>query len=157
MVHTFKVGRKPNIINIPYPDMYKEMFTTDLDRIKEFIAVSDYPDRIDPYVIHKINEKAVKLSKRDFSYYFEEVDIDEQFMMYLYENIITASTDKKINRIIKKLIDPKKKCTEEDILAISCWESSNHSMYCTNIAIESGKLILQGTYGSLNRPSADPG
>lgn len=142
MVHTFIVGRKPNIITIPYPDKYKEMFTTNLDRINEFIAVSDYPDKIDPHVIHKINKKAVKLSKRDFSDYFDELDLDEQFMMYLYENIITANTNKKINRIIKKLLNPDKKCTEEDIIAISNWDSKNHSMYCTNIAVESGKLIL---------------
>jgi hypothetical protein len=137
-----KIGRKPNIVTILREEKYNEMFTTDLYRIKEFIAVSDYPDKIDPNVILKINENVVKLTKEDFSDYFDELDLDEQFMMYLYENIITASTHKKINRIIKKLLDSPKKCSEEDIMAISNWESSNHSVYCTLRGIASGEIVL---------------
>jgi hypothetical protein len=61
------------------------MFTTNIDRIKQFIAVSDYPDKIDPHVILKINEQAVQLSRQQFSYFFSNLHDDEQIMMYLYE------------------------------------------------------------------------
>jgi len=142
MPETIKIGRKLNTVTINRRDIYNEMFSTDLDRIKEFIAVSDYPDRIDPNVILKINKKAVKLSKDDFSDYTETLDSEDLIMLYLFENTIRITPHGKITRILKKIIDPTKKCSEDELLALMNWESSNHSIYCTLKAIESGELIL---------------
>ena len=42
MSYPIKIGRKPNIITVQSTDAHREMFTTDIERIKQFIAVSDY-------------------------------------------------------------------------------------------------------------------
>jgi len=141
MSDTIKIGRKPNIITIKRSERHHEMFTTDIERIKQFIAVSDYPDKIDPYVILKINKKAVKLSKQEFRYYFGDLDEDEQIMMYLYESTVDSGSRRRINKIIKKLIDPDQPCTEKELIDLMHWESGNHSYYLTMSAIERGEII----------------
>jgi hypothetical protein len=141
MSYPIKIGRKPNIITIQSTEAHHEMFTTDIERIKQFIAVSDYPDKIDPYVIWKINKKAVKLSKQEFRYYFGDLDEDEQIMMYLYESTVDSGSRRRINKIIKKLIDPDQPCTEKELIDLMHWESGNHSYYLTMSAIERGEII----------------
>jgi len=141
MSYPIKIGRKPNIITIQSTEAHHEMFTTDIERIKQFIAVSDYPDKIDPYVILKINKKAVKLSKQEFRYYFGDLDEDEQIMMYLYESTVDSGSRRRINKIIKKLIDPDQPCTEKELIDLMHWESGNHSYYLTMSAIERGEII----------------
>jgi len=117
------------------------MFTTNLDRIKQFITVSDYSDKIDPNVILKINKKAVTLSEEDFSYYVGSLAEDELIMLYLYESLIDSGSRKRITRILKKLIDPDQSCNENELIDLMQWESGNHSYYCIMVAIENGEII----------------
>jgi len=141
MSYPIKIGRKPNIITIQSSEAHHEMFTTDIERIKQFIAVSDYPDKINPNVILKINEQAVRLSRQDFTDYVEDLDYDEQTMMYLYEYTVDVGSRRRIGRILKKLIDPHQKCTEKELLDLMHWEGGNHSYYLTMTAIERGELV----------------
>ena len=141
MSDIIKIGRKPNIITIQSSEAHHEMFTTDIERIKQFIAVSDYPDKIDPEVIWKINKKAVKLSEQDFCYYFGDLEEDEQIMMYLFESTVDSGSRRRINKILKKLIDPDQSCTEKELIDLMQWESGNHSYYCIMIAIERGEIM----------------
>ena len=135
MSDTIRIGRKPNIVTIKRSEIYFEMFTTDLERITKIIAASNYPDRIDPHVILKINEQAVRLSERDFIGYFNKLDENDQTMMYLFENIVDVNSRRKINRILMKMIDPNKRCTEKELMDLSRWEGSNHGFYCTLKAV----------------------
>jgi len=148
-----KIGRKPNIITIPREDMYKEMFTTDLNRIKEFIAVSDYPDIVDPEVILNINQRAVKLLHQDFSNYLSRLPSNYREMMHIFQSTIDVDSKKRIGKIIKRHIEHGgKRITAEHIIELMSWEGGSHSFYITEKAIESGELILQGTYGSPATP-----
>jgi len=141
MSYPIKIGRKPNIITIQSTEAHHEMFTTDIERIKQFIAVSDYPDKIDPYVILKINKKAVKLSRQDFIDYVEDLDYDEQLMLYLFESTVDSGSRRRIGRILKKLIDPHQKCTEQELMDLMHWEGSNHGYYCAMVAVERGEIL----------------
>ena len=135
MSDTLKIGRKPNIITIDRNEMHNEMYTTDLERIKQFIAISDYPEKIDPNVILKINEHAIKLPRREYCHYFDKLDSDEQTMIWLFENIIGA--DRKIGNILKRITDPNAVCTEKDLITLMQWESENHAYYCYRKTINS--------------------
>jgi len=141
MSYPIKIGRKPNTMTIKSSEAHHEMFTTDIERIKQFIAASDYPEKIDPNVILKINEQAVRLSRQDFIDYVEDLDYDEQTMMYLYEYTVDVGSRRRIGRILKKLIDPHQKCTEKELLDLMHWEGGNHSYYLTMTAIERGELV----------------
>jgi hypothetical protein len=141
MSDTIKIGRKPNIITIKRSEWHHEMFTTDIDRIKQFIAASDYPNKIDPRVILKINEQAVLLSRQQFSYFFSDLDDDEQIMMYLYECTINPGYRKRIIKIIKKIIDPNEPCSEKDLIDLMHWESGNHGYYLAMTALERGETV----------------
>jgi len=135
------VGRKPNSVTIKRCEAYYEMFTTNIDRIKKFIAVSDYPDKIDPHVILKINEQAVSLSEDGFSDYFCKLNHKEQIMMYLYECTVDVGSRRKISRILKKLLDPDQPCSEKELLDLMEWEGGNHGYYCAMIELERGEII----------------
>ena len=141
MSYPIKIGRKPNIITIQSTEAHHEMFTTDIERIKQFIVVSDYPDKIDPYVILKINKKAVKLSEKDFSDYFGSLHDNEQTMMYLYEYTVDVGSRRRIGRILKKLLDPNEPCSEKELIDLMHWEGGNHGYYCAMIALERGEII----------------
>ena len=141
MSDVIKIGKRPNTITIQLSDAHREMFTTDIERITKIIAASDYPEKIDPNVILKINEKAVRLCEQDFVDYFEDLDYDEQTMMYLYEYTVDVGSRRRIGRILKKLIDPHQKCTEKELLDLMHWEGGNHSYYLTMTAIERGELV----------------
>ena len=141
MSDTIKIGRKPNSVTIKRCEAYYEMFTTNIDRIKQFIAVSDYPDKIDPRVILKINEQAVRLSEDDFDDYFDDLDDEEQIMMYLYECTINPGYRKRIIKIIKKVIDPNEPCSERDLIDLMHWESGKHGYYHAMTALERGELV----------------
>jgi len=141
MSDIIKIGQKPNIVKIKRSEWHHEMFTTNLDRIKQFITVSDYSDKIDPNVILKINKKAVTLSEEDFSYYVGSLAEDELIMLYLYESLIDSGSRKRITRILKKLIDPDQSCNENELIDLMQWESGNHSYYCIMVAIENGEII----------------
>jgi len=140
MSDTFKIGRKPNTITIKRTEMHHEMYTTDIERIKQFIVISDYPDKIDPNVILKINEQAVKLSRQEYSYYFDNLESEEQTMLWLFENIIKA--DRKIGNILKKIIDPEAPCTDKELIYLMQWESGNHGYYWSRKRIESRQNFL---------------
>jgi hypothetical protein len=141
MSYPIKIGRKPNIIIIKSSEAHHEMFTTNIERIKQFIAVSDYPDKIDPNVILKINEQAVRLSTQEFRYYFGSLDDNEQTMMYLYEYTVDVGSRRRIGRILKKLLDPNEPCSEKELIDLMHWEGGNHSYYLTMTAIERGEII----------------
>jgi len=141
MSYPIKIGRKPNIIIIKSSEAHHEMFTTDIERIKQFIAVSDYPDKIDPNVILKINEQAARLSRQDFIDYVEDLDYDEQLMLYLFECTVDSGSRKRIVKILNKLIDPLQSCSEKELIDLMQWESGNHSYYCIMTAIERGEMV----------------
>ena len=141
MSDTIKIGRKPNIITIKRSEWHHEMFTTNLDRITKIIAASDYPDKIDPNVILKINEQAVSLSEDGFSDYFCKLNYKEQIMMYLYECTVDVGSRRKISRILKKLLDPDQPCSEKELLDLMEWEGGNHGYYCAMIELERGEII----------------
>jgi hypothetical protein len=141
MSDVIKIGKRPNILKLKRSEVYFEMFTTDLERIKQFIAASNYPEMIDPYVILKINIKAVKLSEQDFVDYFEDLDYNEQVMLYLFENIINVNSRRRINRIIMKLIDHEQQCNETELIDLMQWQGSNQSYYSTMVAIERGEIF----------------
>ena len=141
MSYPIKIGRKPNTITIQSSDAHREMFTTDIERIIKIIAASNYPEKIDPHVILKINEQAVRLSEQDFVDYFEDLDYDEQVMFYFFENIINVNSRRRINRIIMKLIDPEQQCNETELIDLMQWQGSNQSYYLMMTAIERGELV----------------
>ena len=141
MSYPIKIGRKPNIIIIKSSEAHHEMFTTNIERIKQFIAVSDYPDKIDPNVILKINEQAVRLSTQEFRYYFGSLDDNEQTMMYLYEYTVDVGSRRRIGRILKKLLDPNEPCSEKELIDLMHWEGGNHGYYCAMTAIERGEIL----------------
>ena len=95
---TMKIGRGSNKIIIKSIDIYNEMFTNDIDRIKQFIAASDYPDKIDANVILEFNKHAVTLTLQEYRYYFNDQKSENKIMMYLYENIF--KNNKKIELTI---------------------------------------------------------
>ena len=125
------VGRKPNSVTIKRCEAYYEMFTTNIDRIKQFIAVSDYPDKIDPHVILKINEQAVQLSEDDFDDYFDDLDEDHKIMLYLFQNTIDVNNRRRIGRILMKLINSDQKCNEKELIDLMHWGGSNQGYYYT--------------------------
>jgi len=141
MSDTIKIGRKPNIITIKRSEWHHEMFTTNLDRITKIIAASDYPDKIDPNVILKINKQAVRLSEQDFSYYVGSLSENELIMLYLYECTVDSGSRKRIVKILNKLIDPLQSCSEKELIDLMQWESGNHSYYCIMTAIERGEMV----------------
>lgn len=141
MSDIIKIGRRPNIVTIKRSEAYYEMFTTDIERIKQFIAVSDYPEKIDPYVILKINKKAVKLSEEDFDDYFDDLVENEQIMMYLFQNIIDVNSHRRINNILMKLIDPNQRCNEKDLIDLMHWGGSNQGYYYTLNAVARGEIF----------------
>jgi hypothetical protein len=126
---TMKIGRRPNKITIKRIDIYNEMFTNDIYRINQFIAISDYSDKIDPGVILEFNKHAVALSLQEFRYYFNAQNSENKIMMYLYENIF--KDNKKIDKTLKKLMDNPKQCGEEELLYLIEWESSHQGHYHT--------------------------
>ena len=109
--------------------MYNEMFSNDIDRIKQFISISDYPDKIDANVILEFNKHAIALSLQEYRYYFNDQKSEHKLMMYLYENIIEQN--KKIDKTIKKLMENPKQCGEEELLYLIEWESSQQPYYHT--------------------------
>jgi hypothetical protein len=141
MSEIVRIGRKSNFVTINRSEIYFEMFTNDLDRIKQFIAASDYPEMIDPNIIWKINKKAVTMSEHEFIRYFGSLDENDQTMMYLFENIVDVNSRRKINRILMKMIDPNKRCTEKELMDLSRWEGSNHGFYCTLKAVARGEIF----------------
>jgi 2-hydroxy-3-keto-5-methylthiopentenyl-1-phosphate phosphatase len=138
MSDTIRIGRKPNIVTKKRSEIYFEMFTTDLERITKIIAASNYPDKIDPHVIWRINKNAAHSDEHDFIRYFNKLDENDQTMMYLFENIVDVNSRRKINRILMKMIDPNKRCTEKELMDLSRWEGSNHGFYCTLKAVARG-------------------
>jgi hypothetical protein len=137
---TLKVGKKQNTITINSIDRFNEMFTTNPDRIQQFIEVSEYPDKIDAGIIYEINKNAIKLSEQDFIYYTCKLTSEERVMMYLFENIIDK--DIKIDKILKKIINGIK-LNEKEMMLLTEWEGGNHGHYYTFKEIEHGELILE--------------
>jgi hypothetical protein len=143
MNQMIKIGRKPNIITIPREEKYNEMFTTDLNRIRDFIAVSDYPDIVDPNIILDINKHGVKLSRQDFKYYLASLPPDYREMMHIFQSTIDVDNKKRIGKTIKRHIENGgKRITVEDLLYLMSWEGKNHDLYLTFKELESGELIL---------------
>ena len=143
MRRMIKIGQKPNIITIPREEKYNEMFTTDLNRIKEFIAVCDYPDIVDPNVILDINLRAAKLSEYDFNDYLDSLHPNYREMMHIFQNTIDVDSKKRIGKTLRRHIENGgKRITEEDLLELMCWEEKNHGLYLTFKALDSGELIL---------------
>jgi len=126
---TMKIGRGSNKITIKRIDLYNEMFSNDIDRIKQFIAASDYPDKIDANVILEFNKHAVTLSEQEYRYYFNDQKSEDKRMMYLYENIF--KDNKKIDKILRKFMENPKQCGEEELLYLIEWESSHQPYYHT--------------------------
>jgi len=141
MSDIIKIGRKPNFVTIKRSEAYYEMFTTDLERIKQFIAVSDYPEKIDPYVILKINKRAVKLSEDDFDDYFDDLDEDDKIMAYLFQNTIDINNRRRIGRILMKLINSDQKCNEKELINLMHWGGSNQGYYYTINAVSRGEIF----------------
>lgn len=124
---TMKIGRGSNKITIKRIDLYNEMFSNDIDRIKQFIAASDYPDKIDANVILEFNKHAVTLSEQEYRYYVSHQQSEDKIMMYFYENIF--KNNKKIDKTLNKLIDQIERCSEDELMYLFRWEGSHHAHY----------------------------
>jgi hypothetical protein len=112
-------------IVIPQEDMYKIMYTTDLELIQKIIDASPQGKYIDPEVILRINQKAHELSRREFNNDPDvfDPDTDDFEMLLRYQLIVDPNPA--IFRILRK-----KTSTDDDQLKISLWVSGNHSWFC---------------------------
>lgn len=126
-------------------DKYQEMFTTNHERIQEFIDSIQATDEMPPLrsrhhppsrpvydrptcriiiaeVILDINHHAEKLSEFDFMEYLNTIDDQDYEMMLRFQNII--ANDARIAKILRK-----KHTTEEEEFHLMNWKSTNHSNY----------------------------
>ena len=116
------MSTKKTTIEVPSELKTQEMFTTDPDKIRAYIASSRrYAGSIDPDVIVKINVKAHKrLSQLDFMVYLNHMDQDTYRMMLQFQNIVDQNP--RIASILQK-----KHPSEEDASYIMNWKSTNYS------------------------------
>jgi hypothetical protein len=103
-----------------------DMFTTDPDKIRAYIASSrPYASSIDPDIMLKINVQAHKLTQGDLTEYmqfFNTLDEETRNMMMQFQHILDQ--DPRIAKILKK-----KYPTEEELLYVSSWKCTNDSDY----------------------------
>lgn len=137
-------SRRTRRIVVPNVDKYQEMFTTNRERIQEFINSIQATDEMPPHhppsrsvydrptwriinaeVILDINRRAEKLSEFDFMEYLNTVDGEEYNMLLRFQNII--ANDARIAKILRK-----KYTTEEEEIYLMNWKSTNHSNYRLN-------------------------
>lgn len=120
-----RTRRTSSRIIVPNVDKYQEMFTTNRERIQEFINSIQATDKINADAIFDINHHAEKLSEFDFMEYLNTIDGEEYNMLLRFQNII--ANDARIAKILRK-----KHTTEEDEIHLMNWKSTNHSNYRLN-------------------------
>ena len=124
-----RTRRTSSRIIVSNVDKYQEMFTTNHDRIQEFIDSIQATDDINAEVILDINHHAEKLSEFDFMEYLNTIDGEEYDMLLRFQNII--ANDVRIAKILRK-----KHTTEEDEIHLMNWKSTNHSNYRSDMEEE---------------------
>jgi hypothetical protein len=107
---------------IPSDIKYQDMFTTDPEKIRAYIAASPrYAATLDQDTILKINVKAHKrLTQLDFMVYLNSLDKDAYLMMLQFQNIVDP--DPRITKILRK-----KYPSEEEESYLMNWRSTNYS------------------------------
>jgi hypothetical protein len=121
---TKKKSTKKVAIEVPSELKTQEMFTTDPDKIRAYIASSrQYTGSIDPDVIVKINVKTHKLmSVFDYTEFLSTITEDEYEMLLQFQNILDK--DERITKILQK-----KHTSEEDELYMMNWNTSKYGHY----------------------------
>jgi hypothetical protein len=111
---------KATTILVPDDQKYREMHTTDRNRIQMYIDSSNY--MIDPDVIHAFNIQAQELTVSQLDRYLWKLTPLQNKMICQFQAIIQG--DLKIHRILRK------ECgTENEEIHIMNWRASNHSFY----------------------------
>jgi len=107
---------------VPSDIKYQDMFTTDPEKIRAYIATSPRTAAsLDPDTILKINVKVHKrLTQLDFMVYLNSLDKDAYFMMLQFQNIVDP--DPRITKILRK-----KYPSEEEESYLMNWRSTNYS------------------------------
>jgi len=110
----------------PFEQRIQDMFTTDPEKIRAYIASSRsrrYAASIDPDVILKINIKAQKFtSLLDFTGFLSTIPEDEYNMLLQFQNILDKND--RVTKILQK-----KYPTEEEELYLMNWNTTNCSNY----------------------------
>jgi hypothetical protein len=109
---------------VPSDIKYQDMFTTDPEKIRDYIATSQrYSESIDPDIILKINHKAHKLTDTfDYTQFLGTVTEDEYEMLLQFQNIL--DNDKRITKILQK-----KNTSEEDEMYVMNWNTSKYGHF----------------------------
>jgi len=110
----------------PFEQRIQDMFTTDPEKIRSYIAVSPRTAAsLDPDTILKINHQVQKRVQGDFTeymHYFNTLNEETADAMMRFQCVLDP--DPRVAKILKK-----KYVTEEELLYLSSWTCTHNSDY----------------------------